>query len=469
MPHFLNHVQPKLHFIPQTINPCLIRLIHRGLPLLMRIRTQPWLPAGIARVDSRNEEIMAQLYQQFQSGTIRLVIAFRHVEVDDPLCGLYLLSRSVPRAAQHLGICLEQPLHSHFIYERGMPLWAGAWLGWLFSQIGGVPVRRGREPDWKGLRVVRDLLLQGQLPLAVAPEGGTNGHSGIVSPLEPGVAQMGFWAVNDLHHANRTESVVIVPVGIQYHYLDPPWEGLSQLLDQLEAESGLSTAEMKFSTNVDRSTQCYQRLLRLGDHLLTRMETFYRRFYHEPISRNETDPQSHLSQEQILAERLHHLMDVSLRVAEMYFNIPAKGNPIERCRRLEEAGWTYIYRDDIEDVKSLSQLDRGLADWVAAEANLRLLHMRLVESFVAVSGTYIQDKPTIERLCEMALLLYDVLARLRGDKLPARPRLGWRKATVTVADPISVTDRWPEYRSDRRAAIKHLTDDIKVALEKTII
>jgi len=38
----------------------------------------------------------------------------------------------------------------------------------------------------------RDLFANGKLPMTVAPEGATNGHSEIVSPLERGVAQLGF-------------------------------------------------------------------------------------------------------------------------------------------------------------------------------------------------------------------------------------------------------------------------------------
>jgi len=78
---------------------------------------------------------------------------------------------------------------------------------------------------------------------------------------------------------------------------------------------------------------------------------------------------------------------------------------LRRCRRLE-AGWTYIYREDLQDLKALSPLDGGLADWIAEEASLRMLHMRLVESFVAVTGTYVLEKP-FERFAETALLMFD--------------------------------------------------------------
>jgi len=74
-------------------------------------------------------------------------------------------------------------------------------------------------------------------------------------------------------------------------------------------------------------------------------------------------------------------------------------------------------------MESLIAFRSGLADWIAEEASLRMLHMRLVESFVAVTGTYVLEKPTVERFAETTLLMFDMLARIKGDK-PHRPRLG---------------------------------------------
>ena len=83
-----------------------------------------------------------------------------------------------------------------------------------------------------------------------------------------------------------------------------------------------------------------------------------------------------------LSERLHNLLDTALRVAEEFFDLKPKGTLIDRCRRLEQAGWDHIYRLKPQS----STVQRGLADLVAEEASLRIWHMRIVESFVAVTG-----------------------------------------------------------------------------------
>jgi 1-acyl-sn-glycerol-3-phosphate acyltransferase len=467
LPKTIHSTQPPLKFVPQRFNPLILQILQWLLPIALRFRTRPWLPAGIVNIEAKNVEVLIELYQRFQAGNIRFLLAFRHPEVEDPLCMLYLLSHIVPKVARQKGITLQSLVHSYFLYDRGMTVWAGDWLGWLFSRVGGVPVRRGRRLDRQAIQTARELFANGKQPIAVAPEGGTNGHSGIVSPLEPGVAQMAFWCAEDLQKANRTETVVIVPIAIQYRYVEPPWSKLDWLLNKLEADSGLVVTEINQGNGEEIY---YQRLCRLAEYLITEMEEFYRRFYHQDIPKTISIDES-ATPNQVLIARLHRLLDKSLQVAEQYFGLQAQGNFIDRCRRLEEAGWSYIYREDLPDINALPPFKRGLADWIAEEADLRMQHMRLVESFVAVTATYIQEQPTAERFAETALLVFDLISRIKDTTLPGRPRLGLRQAQITVGEPISVTERWSNSQSDRntaRQAVSDLTKDLQIALEKMI-
>ncbi|MDF5718724.1 MAG: 1-acyl-sn-glycerol-3-phosphate acyltransferase [Rhizonema sp. NSF051] len=472
MPHPIHRAQARLESIPQRFNLLAYYVFRSSLPILRRLRIRPWLPSGISRMETTNVEVLVELYQKFQAGKIRFLIAFRHPEVDDPLCMMYLLSRAVPKVARQRGISLQYPTHSYFLYDRGMTLWAGNWLGWLMSWLGGLAIHRGKL-DRVSLRTARDLFANGKMPVAVAPEGATNGHSEIVSPLEPGVAQMSFWCVEDLVKAKRTEEVLIVPVGIQYSYINPRWAKLDWLLSKLEADSGLPVQridryDMEFIEKV-----FYERLFSLGENILSQMEQFYDRFNHQ----HTRVPAATLTQvasahpNQVLATRLETLLDRSLKAAEQYFGVEPQGTVIERCRRIESASWDDIYRTDLPDLDTLSPLQQGLADWIAEEASVRLLHMRLAESFVAVTATYVQEKPSFDRFAETSLILFDLIARIKGDKNPRRPRLGWRQAQMSVGEPISITERSSAYRTNRQAAklaVNNLTRDLQMALEKTI-
>ncbi|MEG4345794.1 1-acyl-sn-glycerol-3-phosphate acyltransferase [Microcoleus sp. A003_D6] len=479
MPNSISQVQPPLEFIPPAYNPLVMLGCQQILPGWLRFKT------SISHIQAENVETLAELFHQFQNQKIRFLLAFRHPNSDDPYCLGQLVWKLVPQAARQKGIPLQFPVHSHFIYDRGIPLWAGAGVGWLYSSLGGTPIVRGKI-DRAGLRSARDLFANSQFPIAAAPEGGTNGHNEIVSPLEPGIAQMGFWCVEDLHKAERTEKVLIVPIGIQYRYVDPPWQPLEKLLTQLEIDCGLPPLDSSHKANL--STEItdlqdknhnfqYRRLIRLGSHLLEVMEQFYTRFYHQsfhPKTSDSTEVEiakataGDAENEKFITARLQALLDVALQVAEEYFNLKPKGSLIDRCRRLEQAGWDYIYREDIKDIAALCPLERGLADRLAEEASLRMWHMRLVESFVSVTGRYVQEKLTAERLAETTLLLWDVLTRIKGGNPFGRPKLGKQRVQMTVGEPISVSDRWEGYQTSRRLAVAELTQDLQSALEAMI-
>lgn len=462
MPQIIQQAQPRLEPIPTNLNFGVVKLAHLALPLLLRVQFFPWLPAGITNIQVANGKTLAEYYQKFQQGQIRLILAFRHIEVDDPLCGLHLLSRNLPAIARQHQIPLKTPLHAHFLYDRGMPIWGGKALGWVLSRFGGISIRRGKRPDWQALRAARDLVSNGALPFAIAPEGATNGHSELVGPLEPGVAQLAFWCIDDIQKAKRSETVWLIPMGIQYSYKEQPWGNLDKLMSDLELSIGLPNRTIDIQTSEFAVKQFYERLLLIGETISTKLEQFYQTFY----PNQNLKP---LDQSLPLGERIQALLDRSLAVAEAYFGVKSSGTPVDRCRVLEEAAWQWTYC--LDTAKPLSSLDQGLADWTAQESSLRIIHMRLAESFVAVSGSYVASRPSFERFAETTLLLFDALARIRGDKLPKRPRLGIRQAKFTVGEPISISNRYTDYKTNRQAAkkaIQDLTDTIRQSLEKSI-
>ncbi|QYX31234.1 1-acyl-sn-glycerol-3-phosphate acyltransferase [Sphaerospermopsis torques-reginae] len=454
--------QPPLEFIPPNFNPLLLKCVHLLLPKWISWKTP------ISQIEAENVEVLADLYHQFQAGKIRFMLAFRHPKTDDPFCLTYLFSQLLPKVAKQQNINLQYPIHAHFIYDRGIPLWAGKHIGWLAANLAATPIQRGKA-DWMGLRSARDLYINGKFPMAAAPEGATNGLSEIISPLEPGISQMGFWCVEDLQKAGRNEEVLIVPIGLKYSYIDEPWGAIANLLTELETASGLNINPANNATSFE---VLYIRLLTLAEHLLSIMENFYTKFYHQTLPDEKITNGEITDRNKALAYRLQSVMNVALFIAEQYFDLPSRGNWNDRCRRVEQAGWNYIFREDFKDVKSLSTIEKSLGDRIAEEAYFRMWHMRLVESFVAVSGTYIREKPTVERFAETTLLLWDMVNKIKGNNPLNRPELGKQKAEIIVGKPISVSERYPTYKASRvdaRQAVSELTSDLQQSLEELVI
>ncbi|NJL98595.1 MAG: 1-acyl-sn-glycerol-3-phosphate acyltransferase [Synechococcaceae cyanobacterium SM2_3_2] len=483
--------QPPLQFIPPAYNPWAYRLVKWIGPLWLRQRIYPITADGL--------DTLVDCYQQFEAGHHRFVLAYRHPTNMDPYCLMYTLTQLVPQAAKARGIRLKKAPNSHFLYDRGVHLWLGSLGRWMLPSLGGISIQRGKL-DRPALRASRELFLNGEWPLAIAPEGAINGHNRILNPLEPGVAQLSYWCLEDLHKAGRDhEDVVILPIGIRYTYHDDLLPPLQDLLSQLEKDCGLPSLPLPNKLEPDklepdklgpesmREQHLYVRMLRVGDALLATLETFYRAFYPDvdadELATHLEDPRyTQGIQLPELAEtvktmriRLARLLDVALQVAERRLQLKvkgngAKGNLVERRHAVEQAGWDRIFRADIPDLETLSPIERGLADRLAQEADLHLWHMRLAETFTGIIGQTVDLRPPQERLVETTLHLWEVVSRIKGeDPLGRRtPHLGRKSAHLTIGDPISVSSRWPEYQSNRRQAMSDLLADVQRGLEKTL-
>ena len=113
-----------LEFLPPLLDGRVLAVSRWLLPL--------WLRQGsaITRVSVRHPERLLEAMVRFQAGESRLLIAFRHPSVDDPLCMAHLLWQNLPREAKRRGARLRPAPHAQFLYDRGIPLWAGQPAGW---------------------------------------------------------------------------------------------------------------------------------------------------------------------------------------------------------------------------------------------------------------------------------------------------------------------------------------------------
>ena len=464
MSHVTDKALPPLEFIPPAFDPLFLRAAQLLLPTLIRWKT------AINKIEAENAEVLVDLYHQFQERKIRFLIAFRHPRAQDPLCLSYLLSHILPDVARYKGIALQYPIHAHFIYDRGIPLWLGSYMGWVASRLGATPIQRGKA-DWAGLRSARNLFVNGRFPMAAAPEGATNGLEEIVSPIEPGIAQLGFWCEEDLRSSGRDEQDFIVPVGIKYRYITEPWSEIANLLSELEVACGLHVEAVE--TSQPKAIDLYPRLLGLGEHLLSLMEQFYTKFYHQKLPQVEISQGQENDVNEILAARLRALLDRVLQVAEQYFDIHPKGNFNDRCRRIEQAGWNYIFREEYKDIQTLSPVEQALANRVAEEASLRMWHMRLVESMAAVTGKYVKEKPTVDRFAQTTLLIWDVINKIQGSNgLGDHSNLGKQHVKITVGEPMSISERYSLYQASRqgaRQAVADFTKDLQQAMINLIL
>jgi hypothetical protein len=403
-------------------------------------------------VRTERAETLVSEMESFCAGRSRLIIAFRHPSVSDAPLLAYLFSRRLPRIARRLGRRLPRRTHVHFLYGRGVPVWAGAGLAWILPRIAAIPVYNRRH-DSRGMAAVRKTALDGRFPLALAPEGQVSYHNKAFGELEAGTGRIALWCRDDLRAAGRHEEVRILPLSIEYRYPEEGRGALAGILREISARTGI---ELDVDT-ADGALRVYEGLLDLTRRLLSHIESAYHVTFGAPApgpgrtapapepevapgctgtatdAVGPTDPTS--PDPAALRRRIVALCDRVLRVGEKVHGLASDGSLLDRVFRLRDAGWRRMFRDDLE---ALSPLERTLADAAAEEAKITTRHMELVDVLEYLDPAYISPDGPFERLVEYAVNLQDVVNRLLGGTIAGRMRIKGREAVVRAGKPVSV-------------------------------
>ena len=164
------------------------------------------------------------------------------------------------------------------------------------------------------------------------------------------MAQLAFWAAEDLDKAGDDRHLEVVPVGIHYSWRRHNWRALDARLDALEQHLGIPAME-EWADDPDTTRR--ERLIQIGMNLLKALEQLERL----KLTQNRTAQES---------------VPIACMAWPGRSPSPACRRHLqERCRRIEQAAWDRIYRE-------ADQLPprAKLADW-AREADLQLTRMRL--------------------------------------------------------------------------------------------
>jgi 1-acyl-sn-glycerol-3-phosphate acyltransferase len=451
---------PPLHFIKPELNIRFTKFISFIFPIVQYFKT------SIRRVDVEDIETLAEKYIDLQNGKARILIAFRHPNADDPLSLIQLFWRKLPKYFQEKKIKLDRFVHFHFVWDRGIPLWAGNAVAKLYSKLGGIPIHRGKV-DWKGLNTIRETFVNSPYPILIAPEGATNGHIEILSPLEPGLAQLAVWCLEDLKKQNRNELVYIIPMGIKYKFKNENWEGLNKILISFKEILGKDFLENETVPNDNLSLMneaqriSYTRLMQVFNSILTLLENYFQTYFFK---------QKQVVDSFNIEKRIQFLAENVLSVEENFFGLKARGSIIDRCRKLEQASWDWIYREDYFSEKSLPL--QSLENRIAFDAKRQDWNMRLIESLVAIQNNYIPTKPSFERFMDVTLLLHDTLTKIITGSGQKRPIVENLDSTIRFGKPILVNDYIEEINSSRigaKSAMSKITIELTQRLNDLMI
>jgi len=406
--------QGALEYAEPRFVPWVYWLMRAGCPLYSR-----W-SEGVDSLEVRGIERLIRSYQRFYRREARLLLGFRHAAVHDPPVMFHLLTRILPREARRRRLPLGGLAHTHFLYGRGVTLWAGGGSAFALPRIAGLPVIN-RRSDVQALRTLRRHLTEGPYPVTLAPEGQVTYHNHRLGPLEAGSARLALWCLEELERQGRAEEVLLLPVGLEYRFDRQPERLLAALVRRIAEQGGLPAP----SGEARREA-----LLELTEGLVAKIEAYYAAFF--PAAAGEAAAAGDLQ------GRIERLCDRALRVPEGFMGLEPGQDLLSRVFTVRQRGWDFLFRGDVPPRGRAAPLDRALADRLADEAYLRLRHNELVDVLEYVRPDYIGPGASLNRLCEYALNLADVLNRLEGGDISSRFSPPHKRVVLRIGEPIAV-------------------------------
>lgn len=345
----------------------LIQLI--GKPYILFIE-------GINKISFYNAHTLYKEIENFQQGKSRLLIAFRHPTRHDPPVIAYAFLNLLYKSARKAGYTLDRINHCHYLYGTWVLMWANKLAKWLFPGIGAIPVS-SRGMNISSIKTIRDILLNGDYPLALAPEGQVNYHNGLCESLEPGIINMASWCREDLNRSQIDKDVRVLPLSLYYYYpqnekiLKEIYRRINRIL-AIETPTGSSQ----------------ERLCIYTKDIIRPIEREYLEIDDSTIKIG-------------LPERISRLTDSVLERAEKILSISGTGSFLNRVVTIRAT----IEHDLIKSGQKTHEAIR---------------HMEIADILEYITPSYIEDIEDKNRYIEYGLNLLDLYNRFNGGNISTR-------------------------------------------------
>ena len=417
--------------------PRISRLVFFVIRILGRIYL--FFLLGITRIVVRNGRPFYEAFKRALHGKSRCILAFRHPNGGEAQILMYFALFMLRRKAWMEGVKLRKRPYLTIVYGYEVARWGGAIARWVMPGLGALPVHHTKL-DSTGLTRIINAVADGSYPLAIAPEGQVSYTTESVPRLEPGTIRIGFQAAERNNKKGVDCPVELIPVSVHFRYGNRGRRSMERLLRKIEKYTGFVKDGTGFS----------QRLQRVRDYILEQNEKRY----------NITPEEN-----QSFAERVNVIMEAALVRAEEILGIkPRSSELITRMYEIRQISWDRMVIPDITSFDHINQLERSIMDLNAGEAWHASRHMELVD-FVWYFRVPIptEDDPLYTRI-EFVQNLWDFANRTMGGAYANRVmNVHPKRLLIQAGSIINISERLPEYRENKKAAVANAMKDLEAA------
>jgi len=396
---------------------------------------------GIARiVVNGGEKDLFNAFKRALTGESRCIIAFRHPNGGEPQLLSWFFLFKLRVLAARAGVKLPRWPHVVFVYGYEVVRWGGWVARFIMPNVGAMPIHHSKM-DSKGMARIQKTIIEGPYPVAIAPEGQVSYTTNAIPRLEPGAIRIGFQVAERLAGKNETCSVEILPLSVHFRFGTWGTLALEKLLKKIEKICGFSNKDRKKILFTERVRQC-------RDHILEVNEWRYQ------IKGDIEKP---------FEERLEMIINAALETAERMMGVKRDGDLFSRMYWMRQLCWDQIFLPGVENFEGISYIEQNTRHLKAGEAWYIGRHIEIVDFCWYFRVPLPTEETNLSGKVEYAQNLWDFANRTMGGAFSDRKNILPRRVIIRAAPVINLSERFPAYQKDKKAAIAEAMSDLEKA------
>jgi hypothetical protein len=392
----------------------------------------------MARVVLCGESVLFEAFRQALAGERRCIAAFRHPCGMEPQILSWFFLFKLKALAARSGIRFARRPHAVFVYGYEVARWGGALARFVMPRLGALPIHHAKL-DSKGMDRIYQAIIDGQYPLALAPEGQVSYTADSVPRLEPGLIRIGFQAAQRIEVKGAKCPVEILPISFHFRYGRQGRAAMGRLLAKIEKFCGCSGKGRKELPLAERLRRCRDRILETNE------------------ARYEIASDASLSFE----DRLEKVVYAALETAERMAGLKSEGELFARMYALRHICWDRIVMPETDSLESMPRVMRSMNDLRAGEAWYINRHQEIVDfCWYFRRAPLPPEDSCLHTTVEYVQNLFDFANRTMGGAFADRAYIFPQKVIIQAAPPINLSERLPLYNEDKKAAVAQAMSDL---------
>jgi hypothetical protein len=409
---------------------------------IVSILSRPYLFMlfGMAKILLRGDTVVFDAFKRALSKKSRCIIAFRHPDGREPQLLAWFFLFKLKALAAKKKVRFERRPHAVFVYGYEVVRWGGALARVFMPNLGAIPIHHTKI-DSKGMARIYGAILDGEYPIALAPEGQVSYCADSLPRLEHGVIRIGFQAASRLADKKTDCPLEILPLSVHYRYGRGGKAAMEKLLKKIEKFCGFSRRETGHLSFTERLCKCRDFILEVNE------------------SRYRVKSDSSFTFEQ----RLERVVISALETSERLLGIRSEGDFFQRLYKVRHVCWDRIFLPGTDGLKKVPRVKRAVMDLGAGEAWHIARHQELADFGWYFRHPLPAEDTALHQKIEYVQNLWDFANRTMGGAFSNRVNIPVEKVIIKAAPVINLSERLGRYKENKKAAVADATEDLERA------